>query len=238
MSIVHPPEPNDPAIFACAQSGCQECQERLIQRHMGLVHAVIQRRLATDLAYDDAEQEGRIALWKAIRYFDPGRGVAFSTYAWTVIQNRLWKANEYDWRRMKHWGAEEPSEEVIAPDGLEGLETRLWAEQVRQVLDEAFTRLNERQRQVIRLVYGFEVQTKLAEQTGGNLGDVGRHLGITGERVRQVRNDALVVLRLPVFSVRLRLLCEQDSREAYLRTRRLSHTWLRKRGRTLSGGRR
>ena len=36
--------------------------------------------------------EGQIALWQAILHYDPGRGVAFSTYAVPAIRHRLWAA--------------------------------------------------------------------------------------------------------------------------------------------------
>jgi hypothetical protein len=35
MPFEHPPEPNDPTIYASAHSGCYECLEALIERHMG-----------------------------------------------------------------------------------------------------------------------------------------------------------------------------------------------------------
>jgi hypothetical protein len=45
--------------------------------------------------------------------------------------------------------------------------------------------------------------------------------------VRQLRNNALVLLRLPALSMHLRSLCEQDSRPAYLLARSLNRTWQR-----------
>jgi hypothetical protein len=38
---------------------------------------------------------------------------------------------------------------------------------------------------------------------------------------------ALLLLRLPVFSARLRRLCDQDSRAAYVRTQAINRAWLR-----------
>jgi DNA-directed RNA polymerase sigma subunit (sigma70/sigma32) len=117
------------------------------------------------------------------------------------------------------------------PDAYLELENGLWREQVHQVLAEACRYLSQQQQCVVGLVYG-------AGQSGapnpddrlGNLAAAGRFLGISRERVRQVRNDALAVLRLPAFSVRLRQLCQQDGRDAYLHSRQLSRSWLRKKG--------
>ena len=45
--------------------------------------------------------------------------------------------------------------------------------------------------------------------------------------MRQLHNDALVLLRLPALSMRLRSLCEQDSRQAYQQARSLNRAWQR-----------
>ena len=36
MSSVHRPALEGPTVFACAQSGCQACLERLLRQHRGL----------------------------------------------------------------------------------------------------------------------------------------------------------------------------------------------------------
>jgi hypothetical protein len=61
------------------------------------------------------------------------------------------------------------------------------------------------------------------------LAAIGRQMGLTRERIRQLRNEALVLLRLPALSIRLRGLCNQDSRQAYREARRLNNVWLRSR---------
>jgi len=58
---------------------------------------------------------------------------------------------------------------------------------------------------------------------------VGQVHGISDERARQLRNDALVLLRLPALSVWLRELYECHDRLAYQRTLALSRVWLRRR---------
>jgi hypothetical protein len=75
---------------------------------------------------------------------------------------------------------------------------------------------------LIRLEYGLD------EQGWHSLATIGRLWGISRERVRQLHNEALVRLRLPAWSVQLRSLCEQDSRQAYLLARSLNRTWQRR----------
>jgi len=101
------------------------------------------------------------------------------------------------------------------------IEEDWWRGQVRQALLEVAKKLPTRLRQLVRLAYGLDGQGV------HSLAEIGRQWGISRERVRQLRNNALVLLRLPALSMRLRSLCEQDSRPAYLLARSLNRTWQR-----------
>ena len=83
-----------PAVFQCAQSGCRDCLNGLMRRHERLVHTVLRRQSSGPLSYAELLQAGRIGLWRAVLRFDPGRGVAFSTYAGVAIERRIWQAVE------------------------------------------------------------------------------------------------------------------------------------------------
>ena len=74
-------QPTEAVLFQQAQTGGRESLNALMERHDGLVHAVVRRQVLGDLPYADALQAGRIGLWRAILRFDPSRGYAFSTYA-------------------------------------------------------------------------------------------------------------------------------------------------------------
>ena len=188
-----------------------------MHRHEGLVHAVLRQQARGDVPYDDLLQEGRIALWQAILHFDPHRGVAFSTYAWVAIQRRIWRAVAQAHRPQGRLSLPE------TPDPLEEASAAWWMAQVRPTLAETLARLPERLRQVIVAAYGLD------DEPPRSLATIGRRFGVSRERVRQWRNDALLLLRLPTFSAGLRRLCDQDSRAAYARTQALNRAWLRQR---------
>jgi RNA polymerase sigma-B factor len=226
MCIVHSLDPGDPAIFACVQGGCRECLNTLLARHEPLVHYVVRNQIWGGVPEDDLLQEGRIALWRAIERYDPRRGAAFSTYASVAIARAVWEATQQERNERRLVRQADPVDAYLE------LENGLWREQLYQVLTEASRYLSDHQQHVLCLVYGIgEGQATEPEESLENLAATGRRLGLTRERVRQVRNDALAVLRLPVYSVHLRQLCQQDSRDAYLHSRQLSRSWLRK-GRT------
>ena len=90
---------------------------------------------------------------------------------------------------------------------------------------ELLAHLPERSYHIIVAAYGLDGQPPLS------LAAIGRLYGLSRERVRQIRNDALVLLRLPALSGRLRRLCDQNDRAAYQRARALNRVWLRHRRR-------
>ncbi|RPI25713.1 MAG: sigma-70 family RNA polymerase sigma factor [Chloroflexota bacterium] len=223
MSEVHCLDPDGPAIFGCAQAGCRVCQDTLVRRHEGLVHCILRRQAAGGLAYAELVQEGRIALWRAVLGFDPGRGVAFSTYAGTAIERRIWQVVA---RARRHGQRPRGGLSVGQTDRLEAVGEAWHRARVHAALLEAVAHLPDRLQVILVAHYGLHGQTPCTWQT------IGQQLGVTKARVGQLHQDALVLLRLPVFSARLRRLCGQDSRAAYVRTMALSRTWQqRKRGR-------
>jgi len=219
MSSVHPPAPEGPMLYACAQAGCQACVARLLRQHAGLVHWVIRRDCHSALPYTELLHEGQIALWQAIRRYDPARGVAFSTYAVPTIRHRLWAAVAQ---------AQRPQGYQALPAAADpaALAAQAWQRQaVRIALRELLACLPERSYHIIVAAYGLDGQAPLS------LAAIGRLYGLSRERIRQLRNDALVVLRLPALSSQLRRLCDQTDRVAYQRADALNRAWLRHRRR-------
>jgi len=207
--------------YRCAQAGCLECQNGLLRMHEGLVHLVVKRQGGGDADYDDLVQEGRIALWLAVLGYRPELGYAFSTYAYAAIRNRVWGVAQRS-HKAEGW-----LEAGSFRDQLSEIVGEWQVEQVGQVLREGLGCLPERQRIVVVRVYGFEGEEPVT------MAAIGREWGITCERVRQIRNAGLALLRLPVLSVRLRSLCERDSRRDYRQARQAMDAWRRRQRRGL-----
>ena len=219
MSIVHANDLTGPALWGCAQAGCRDCQDRLVRQHERLVHFVLRRQVYGQVAYADLVQVGRIGLWQAVLHFDAGRGVAFSSYAVVAIQRRMWQAVAQ---------AQRTTTACLSPEPVNVLtlaEEMVWQSQVEVALTEAIGRLPSRPRQVIVAAYGLDGQPPRS------LAAVGKAWGVSREAVRYWHNAALVLLRLPTFSGRLRQVVEQDSRAAYTRSQALSRAWQRQRRR-------
>jgi RNA polymerase sigma factor (sigma-70 family) len=217
MSSLHRPALAGPTIFVCAQVGCQECLGRLLRHHRGLVHWVIRHGCGSALTYDELCQEGQIGLWQAIRHYDPGRPTTFATYAVVVIRHRLWAVTARAQRPQGYLPA------PAAPDPAACAETAWQRRAIRAALAEVLPVLPEKRYQVLVAAYGLDGEPPLS------LAAIGRLYGVSRERVRQWRNDALVLLRLPAVSGRLRQVCGQNDKAAYQRAQALNQAWLRRR---------
>lgn len=218
MDIVQHRDVDHPGEFGCAQDGCRACLENLLRQHEALIHFMVRRQWTGEADYADLIQEGRIGLWLAILRYEPERGHAFSTFAGRAIRNRVWHA-------VKRAGKAQGWLELQrAGDSLGAIVASWQQEQLHRALQDELACLPQRLREVIELAYGWGGEAPL------KLATIGRQLGLTRERVRQLRNEGLGLMRLPVFSLRLRSLYEQDSRLAYRQARRGYDAGRRKRG--------
>jgi RNA polymerase sigma factor (sigma-70 family) len=193
-------------------------QEEAMVRHGKLIHAFIQRQGGGDIPYEDALQAGRIGLWRAIRRYDPGRGFAFSTYAWIAIQRAIQHAAEEEEKLPQDLGMQALSGHGYTLELEAGMD-QVWVE---QALYELVGRLPWRLRRIIEGRYG------LGNRGIEKLDELGDELGISGEWVRQLQQEALAWLRHPARSQRLRRLMDKNSARDYRQALRQNATWRRK----------
>jgi len=185
-----------------------------------LVSFVVLRQALGQLSFAAAMQAGRIGLWRAILGYDPQRGYAFSSYAYPAIARQVWRAV----KRAKRAAA--PPVAVATAAALDGTDPAVgWeASQVRAALHDLVARLPERLQSIIVARYG------LAGKSTTTYRQIGTTLGLTGERVRQLHTEALVWLRHPAHSQRLRSLLGRHTLADYEAADALAQRWLRRRG--------
>ena len=213
------------ALFRQAQGGCRDSLARLMAAHEGLVHAVVRKQVLGHLPFAEALQAGRIGLWRAILGYDPQRGTAFSTYAWTSIMHHVWRevklAERAHSQTRKHWPLDEDS--CSAPEAKDPAQA--WeASVVDSALRDLVARLPERLRTVILARYG------LTEQPRSFYTQIGASLGLSGERARQLHTEALIWLRQPAHSQQLRSLLGRHTLTDYEAVEAETQRWLRWRG--------
>jgi RNA polymerase sigma factor (sigma-70 family) len=183
----------------------QAVQEAM-EQHDGLVHALIRRQGGGDLSYEEALQAGRIGLWHAIQGYDPTRGTTFSTYAWIAIYRQIHRRAKALDQETGIWSREVPASWTL-PDPAGELEREL----IQSTLLGLVSQLPERLRRVVVGRYG------LKEGPPCMLKELGQELGLSGERVRQLQQEALAWLRHPAHSWRLRQLLGRNSAADYRR---------------------
>lgn len=204
------------AMFQQAQTGCQECLGLLMERHDGLVQAVVRRQVLGELPFAEAIQSGRIGLWRAILGYNPQQGCAFSTYAWPAISRQVW-------RSVKSFHAPLVLNDetcLLLPDPAVLSETFV----VGQAICELVHRLTPRLRRVIASRYGLEGHLPSTYR------QIGAALGLSGERARQLHTEALVWLRHPAHSQSLRSLLGRHTLADYQAAHSLAQRWLQRRG--------
>ncbi len=70
-----------------AQQGSDAALDRMVRRHLPLVHRVARRYARGNASLDDLVNEGSIGLMRAVRKYDPRHGLPFVPYAvWWVKQ--------------------------------------------------------------------------------------------------------------------------------------------------------
>jgi RNA polymerase sigma factor (sigma-70 family) len=188
-----------------------------LAEHEGLVHWVVRRQWLGELAYAEAVQAGRIALWRALRRYDPQRGYAFSTYAVPAIARAIWRAVAQARPRAQEVLTPHPPQ--AAPDLEEVVDSSLrWRALYRLV-----RRLPHPLYEVIVARYG------LNGDAPKTFAAIGHMLGVTRQRAQQRHVEALLWLADPAHSNALRRLLERNTVPDYQAYLVRLRTWLRAR---------
>jgi RNA polymerase primary sigma factor len=184
----------------------QTAREELILSNQALVLFIAKRYHIPGLPLKDLVQEGNIGLMKAAESFDPTKG-KFGTYAFWLVKAYILKAIHNNWLvHVPSWqqdvnrpGKEDASpcqiveldESVtVAPGEEDGLFKAATENETKQVVQGMLSELTPRERQIICLRFGIG--------DGGEdhtIEEIGRSVGLTPERVRQILSKALGKMR-------------------------------------------
>jgi len=183
------PSPGDLDEIERLQSEALAVKNRIIEMNLGLVVSIARRRIRAGYDLSERVSDGNLALIQAVDGFDIARGNRFSTYATWAIRNVLAESERrFSRGRGRTFALHEES--LAAPDaGAREHEHAEAQDQRRSVVRRWLGRLDRRERRILVSRYGIG---GAPEQT---LAEIGRQLGISKERVRQIAARAHDKLR-------------------------------------------
>jgi RNA polymerase primary sigma factor len=165
-------------------------KNRIIRANLRLVVSIAKKHVAGPLSLFELISDGNVSLMRAVEKFDYARGYRFSTYAsWAIMRNfaRSVPRERYQLDRFAT-GHEEVVDIAASLKSYDPEEDNL--AELRESIDVMLEHLSSRERTILIDHYGLDeaTQAKTFDQ-------LGRQLGISKERVRQIEIQALQKLR-------------------------------------------
>ena len=168
-------------------------KKRLISANLRLVVSVAKKYGAGSLlSFNELVSDGNVSLMKAVEKFDYTTGNRFSTYATWALYRNFARTIPDERKRVERFRPGDVSLLELKQDHRSSplQAERAYAEQTSQV--QRFMReLNERERKIVEMRYGFGA----ADSKPQTLRQVGKNMGVTKERVRQIEIRALEKMR-------------------------------------------
>ena len=176
-----------------------EARNQLIHAHLSLVVRVAKVYMPPCDEIMDLIQEGNIGLIYAVDKFDPTRGTKFSTYAFYWINKHIQRFLNHEPDDLVSLDMEinDGSETLLLSDTIEDKGTILGGqtiphidavmeyEEMQSKVREMLSRLPEREREVIRLLYGLDNYPVLSRN------EVAQIIGVTPQFISRIRIDSL-----------------------------------------------
>jgi RNA polymerase sigma factor (sigma-70 family) len=168
-------------------------REYLVRTNLALVLAMAKRVRLGDVDFAEVVSEGNMALLRAVDKFNVDRGFKFSTYACRAIlkafSRTAMKANRH---RVKFPVEFEPDlEKSDWADKRRDAVEEDCIDELKTIVDRNLADLSSVEETVIRRRFNWDQ----SDDSSLTLEDVGKIIGVTKERVRQIQNKALAKIR-------------------------------------------
>ncbi|MGH7177066.1 MAG: sigma-70 family RNA polymerase sigma factor [Tepidisphaeraceae bacterium] len=169
-------------------------REYLVRTNLALVLAMAKRTRLGDIDFAEIVSEGNMALIRAVDKFSIDRGFKFSTYACRAILKAFSRASQKHSRHRLRFPVEFDSE-MEKSDWQDKKRDQVeedCVDELKQIVDRNLADLSNIEQTVIRRRFNWQQQ----EESPLTLEEVGKIIGVTKERVRQIQNKALGKIRI------------------------------------------
>jgi len=175
-------------------------KNQIIRANLRLVVSIAKKRVGPTNNFFELVSDGNMSLIRAVEKFDATRGFKFSTYAsWAIMKNFTRSIPEEKHRHDRFITGHEEMFEVAPDTRSDVYEQESGHRRSQEIVRGMLDRLNDRERHILVNRYGIGGAD---EQT---LEQLGRELGVTKERVRQIESRAQEKLRKIAIEERLEL---------------------------------
>lgn len=180
------------------QEGNKEALDKLVKYNLRFVITVAKKyRSKTNVSFADLISEGNIGLIRAAQKYDPTRNIRFSSYAVWWIKASINECIEryrgsIEYNFMEDYQIVNLVESEGSYDNInEEFEQKMNNLQSRKsAIDDLVKCLEDREKKIIMLFFGLEGNRKEM-----NLDEISKEMSLTKERVRQIKDTALVKLK-------------------------------------------
>jgi len=165
-------------------------KNQLIRANLRLVVSIAKKRVGLLSNFFELVSDGNMSLIRAVEKFDYSRGNKFSTYAsWAIMKNFARSIPEEHSRRDRYVTGHDEMFEAAADNRADEYEQETAQRQRQEAVSRLLGKLDDRERRIIVSRFGIGGAD---EQT---LEALGRELGVTKERIRQLEVRAQNKLR-------------------------------------------
>jgi RNA polymerase sigma factor (sigma-70 family) len=169
-------------------------REYLVRTNLALVLAMAKRTRLGDVDFSEIVSEGNMALMRAVDKFNVDKGFKFSTYACRAILKAFSRTAQKHTRYRGRFPVEfEPEmEKSDWQDRRRDVVEDDCIDELKAIVDRNLADLSNVEQTVIRRRFNWQAE----QESPLTLEEVGKIIGVTKERVRQIQNKALAKIKL------------------------------------------
>jgi RNA polymerase primary sigma factor len=172
------------------ETDIKQMRDLLIECNQRLVHNLATKHLQPGQNLDELKSDANVSVMRAVEKFDYSRGNKFSTYAtWAIMKNFARSIPDENTRKQRYMTGTDELFESRADQRSDEQEVVAAADTARAKVNRLLEYLDPRTREVIRMRTGIDGSEEMT------LEQIGRHFGITKERVRQINVRGMKQLR-------------------------------------------